>query len=53
MPDYLAMALEFGACRVLYKPFTPEDLMSAIASCAPERHEPNRAWPAQWSAQLT
>jgi CheY-like chemotaxis protein len=35
-PDFLRMALEFGASRCLRKPFTPAALLTMINECLPE-----------------
>jgi len=35
-PDFLRMALEFGAARCLRKPFTPLALLAAIEDCLAE-----------------
>jgi len=35
-PDFLRMALEFGATRCLRKPFTPAALMAVINECLAE-----------------
>lgn len=33
VPDFLKMALQFGASFALYKPFKPDDLLRAIHAC--------------------
>ena len=35
-PDFLRMALEFGAARCLRKPFTPGALMKVVDECLAE-----------------
>jgi len=35
VPDFLSMALEFGAAYALHKPFAPEALLKAIEACLP------------------
>ena len=38
VPDYLSMALEFGANQTLHKPFTPEELFRKIEACLAKRN---------------
>ena len=33
MPDFLTMAMEFGAVQALHKPFTPEEFLHAVETC--------------------
>lgn len=43
VPDFLSMALRFGATRCLRKPFTPSTLLSVIDDCLNETGSPRRA----------
>jgi CheY-like chemotaxis protein len=38
VPDFLSMALEFGAACALHKPFAPEALFQAIEACLPSEN---------------
>lgn len=48
-PDFLRMALKFGATRCLRKPFRPTTLLSVIDGCLSEA-EPHRRYAATLSA---
>ena len=37
VPDFLNMAMKFGAVSSLQKPFRPSQLMSAVAACLQDR----------------
>jgi CheY-like chemotaxis protein len=36
VPDFLKVAIQFGATRALQKPFKPEELLRAIKDCMGE-----------------
>ncbi len=48
-PDFLRMALKFGATRCLRKPFRPTTLLSVIDECLSEA-EPHRRYVATFAA---
>jgi len=37
VPDFLNMAMKFGAVSSLQKPFRPSQLLSAVAACLQDR----------------
>lgn len=43
MPDFLTMAMEFGAVQALHKPFTPEEFLHAVETCLAKPPEDARA----------